>query len=242
MPRETPCGAGLSHPAFCAAASSTASRFGSLLSSLRRILVGVLARSMRHLVDKALAEKAVLRMVHRAPEADRDMRRAHRVLDPVVRDVISHLVGKTVGGCLIDPVGEPLRQQSWQRSTGWRAAPAKRSASPTPSSPAVKLDHRRRAVEIVADILLARPQELDRLPDRLGDQHRLMNIVLNRTAPAEPAAEHCLVQDDLFRRHLGGSRCGSKAPSPLCVGAHTSTLSGVTCAVQFCGSIVAWAK
>jgi hypothetical protein len=62
----------------------------------------------------------------------------------------------------------------------------------------------------VSDVLLASPQELDRLADRLGDQHRLMDIVLDRTAPAKAAPEHRPVQDDLFGRHFGSCRCCSK--------------------------------
>ena len=75
---------------------------------------------------------------------------------------------------------------------------------PSASRPAVILRRRHRSVEVVADVLFARPDELHRLPDLLRDQHRLPHEILEDAAPAEAASEHHLVNHDLARRHAGG--------------------------------------
>ena len=54
-----------------------------------------------------------------------------------------------------------------------------------------------RSIEIVPDVLFARPNELDRRFDFLGDEHRLADVLLNRGAPAEAAAEHHAMDHDL---------------------------------------------
>ena len=65
-------------------------------------------------------------------------------------------------------------------------------------------------VEIMADILLARPHHLDRRIDFFGDQHRLTDILLYRCAPAEAAAQHHAVDHNLIVRHAGSDGGGHK--------------------------------
>ena len=62
-------------------------------------------------------------------------------------------------------------------------------------------------------VLFARPQELDRLTELLGDEHGLADIFLDGAAPAEAAAEQCAVHHDLVigdagRDGGGGERSG----------------------------------
>ena len=107
--RETPDGAGLSQPAAFGAVSSTASRVGSLLSSLRRSWWGFwpaawAISSTKHSRKKPFCEWLTERQ-------KRHMRRAHHVFDMVIRHFISHLVGETVRRCLINTIDEPLWQQ-----------------------------------------------------------------------------------------------------------------------------------
>ena len=120
------------------------------------ILVRILPGSVGHLVDKALPEEAVLRMIDRAPEAHGHMGRAHRVADLVVRHRIGHFVGEAVGERLIDAARQPLREQIGEdRWAGDPHPPRDRHARSIEAGG--ELGHRRRTVEVVADVLLARP-------------------------------------------------------------------------------------
>ena len=79
MPRKRPAGSGLSHPAFCAASSRTPRWRGALLKQMPAEFVRDLFSGGRQFVHETFAEKSVLRISHRAPEADRDARLgAHR--------------------------------------------------------------------------------------------------------------------------------------------------------------------
>ena len=69
---------------------------------------------------------------------------------------------------------------------------------------------RHRAVEAVARVLLARPDELHRLADLFRDQDRLPHEILEDAAPAEAAAQHHLVDHDLVGRHAGCVRRDGK--------------------------------
>ena len=55
-------------------------------------------------------------------------------------------------------------------------------------------------------VLLAGPHQLDRLRDFLGDHDRLADEFLDGAAPAEAAAEHGAMNDDLVVRYAGGKR------------------------------------
>ena len=66
--------------------------------------------------------------------------------------------------------------------------------------------HRRlRPVAVVRHVFFARPHQLHRLADLLGDQDRLPHLVVDR-APAEAAAEEAIVDDDLLGLEAGSGR------------------------------------
>ena len=54
-------------------------------------------------------------------------------------------------------------------------------------------------VERLLDVLLARPDDLDRTVDLLRDAHGLGDVI-DLEPPAEPAADHMIVDDDLVQR------------------------------------------
>ncbi len=70
--------------------------------------------------------------------------------------------------------------------------------------------HAERPVKVVPHVLFARPHELDRLAELLGDEHRLADIFLDGAAPAEAAAEHRAVHHDLVIRDAGGDGGGGE--------------------------------
>ena len=72
--------------------------------------------------------------------------------------------------------------------------------------------HRHRPVEVVAHVLFAGPQHLDWLADLLGDRNRDRDEILRQAAAAESAAEHCLVNDHVARRHAGGRAAAGAKP------------------------------
>src|SRR3974390_231674 len=78
-----------------------------------------------------------------------------------------------------------------------------------PSAPGAQPRHAERPIIIVLDVLLARPQELDRDIDLLGDHHRLADEFLNGGAAAEAPAQERAMDHDLVVRHAGGAgrRC-----------------------------------
>ena len=76
--------------------------------------------------------------------------------------------------------------------------------------PGDKPRHAEGAIEIVRDVLFARPYELDRLAKFFGDGDRLADVFLNRCAAAETAAKHRAVHPHLRVRHAGGISGGGK--------------------------------
>ena len=78
--------------------------------------------------------------------------------------------------------------------------------------------------------------------DLLGDENRLPDIFLNRRAPAEAAAEHRACMVTLSWDTPAASAAVATAVAGSCDGAQISTPSAFTCAVQFCGSMVACAR
>jgi hypothetical protein len=81
---------------------------------------------------------------------------------------------------------------------------------PSASRPGGHPGARHRAVEAVARVLLAGPDELHRLADLFRDQDRLPHEILEDAAPAEAAAQHHLVDHDLVGRHAGCVRSDGK--------------------------------
>ena len=100
------------------------------------------------------------------------------------------------------------------------------------------LGHRHRPVEVVAHVLLARPQHLDRLLDLpwRSAPPATRNPASRRAGRSRRRAWSCARS-----RCCGGTpaawAAAASAASPFCVGAQISTLSPVTWAVQFCGSM-----
>jgi hypothetical protein len=95
-----------------------------------------------------------------------------------------------------------------------------------------------RPVHVVLDIFLARPHDLDRTIDMLGDLHRV-----GFQPPAEAAADQMVVDRDLVQRQAGGLRRRRLDPRAMAwLPTQISQLSLRTWTVQFIGSIVACAR
>ena len=60
-------------------------------------------RCKSHLVDEALFEECVLRMVDAAPHPDRDMAIAHREIDEIVRHLVGHVFQQPLQEIAVDP-------------------------------------------------------------------------------------------------------------------------------------------
>ena len=85
--------------------------------------------------------------------------------------------------------------------------------------PAVRQARRRavaidRPIDVVLDVLFARPNDLDRAVDFLRDAHGFFDHV-RLEAPAEAAADEVVVHDDLVER-----QAGELSPPPTCTRAH----------------------
>ena len=171
-----------------------------MLQQLAAEAVGVLARRMRQLVDEALDGKGVLRAADRAPEHHRHMRVLEHALGELGRHVVGHVLQALDGGRLDAILDLAPPERAHDRAHGRTRLPPRRHAVRSQRSP--EADRRLRPVAVLADVLLAAPDQLDRPPDRLGDRHRLHQLVVHR-APAEPAAQIAGV--DLHRR-LGHAR------------------------------------
>ena len=97
-------------------------------------------------------------------------------------------------------------------------------------------------VHVVLDVLLAAPDDLDRVLRLLGDQRRLQDEVELEPAP-EAAAEQMIVDAHLARAAGRASSATTVcAMLGICVPTQMSQPSGVTCTVQFIGSMVACAR
>jgi len=98
-----------------------------------------------------------------------------------------------------------------------------------------------RPVSVVADIFFPRPDQLDRLARRLRHGDRLDQLVIDR-APAEAAAEEAIVDEDALGRQAAG--LGGEAERRLGILRSEPDIDpvGWTWAVQFSGSIGAWAR
>ena len=83
---------------------------------------------VRHLVDETLLVKGVLRVVDRAPYADRHRRLSDDVVDQIVRHVVRHFLGHAAEERAVDECACRSRPRTPQRMTGRRAVSATRSA------------------------------------------------------------------------------------------------------------------
>ena len=133
--------AGLPHPALSATALSTARCLGCFAISLRRNSSGSCAGRLGKLVHEAFEIDGVLVDVHAAPEARRDVRVAHGMVDQHVGDRVAErrfgsagietLERRRVGARSAAPAGAPR-----PGSTGRRCARAARSGCcPCPTPP-----------------------------------------------------------------------------------------------------------
>ena len=98
-------------------------------------------------------------------------------------------------------------------------------------------------VEVMLDVLFARPEQLHRLADLLGDQHRLPDVVLHTPRRPKPPPSIILWTSTL----LGGTPAALAAAAQRGFGVlrrapRPRPGPPVTWAVQFCGSIVACAR
>ena len=123
----------------------------------------VLAGRVRHLVDEALHEEHVLGVARRAPWAERHV----RILQDRGHAVVWKRVGRidqALHRLRIEAIAHGLQDSSCPPSCACRA----QSALPSAANPALKRIAACGAVAAMANFLFARPDELDRLADRLG--------------------------------------------------------------------------
>ena len=192
MPRNTPFGSGLPYSARLGGGVEHGEVLGMLLHHLAAEFERVLPGRMRHLVDEAFEIDGVLVVVHATPEARREVRVAHGVIDQDVRDVVADLAFGAAGvepleGRGIASVHEPIRRDAGEdRLAGDAHAQAGHVVVLVERRG--ELAHRDRMVGALGHVLFARPQQLDRHAGHLlGDLHRLRDVV-GAGAPAEAAA------------------------------------------------------
>ena len=153
----------------------------------------VLARGVRELVDERFAEEGVVRMADRAPVADRHAAPRRDVGDALVGDAV-RLVEQALARRLVgrvDRAGErrdrPLHPARRDRVAG--AGDAQRRRPAVAVEAGAQHRDRGRAIEVVRQVLLARPDQLHRPAAGLErDTHRLADEV-DVEAAAEAAAD-----------------------------------------------------
>ncbi len=183
----------------------------------------ILLRCGGELVDEALDDEVVMGDTHPAPKAGVEHRLlvAH-VLDLDCRDVVEQLDGP-VHRVDIDPVLEG----------GWQKA-RNDGRTDDPVGP----DHRRapwikagrdpvvvvRAIDVVLNVLLAGPHDLERRIHLLRDAHGLGHVVHLEPAP-EAATEEMVVDHDLLQREPGDlGRRSLRAAQHLRAGPHLASI------------------
>ena len=141
-------------------------------------LVRVLLAGVRQFIDKGLAEEAVLRVVHGAPEADRDGGVAHHVADLEGGYGVAHVgLEQAVHHRDVLAVAHELRRQAGEdRRAAQAYLPADQAAVAVEAGGLPGDDDG--PVEVVPHVLFARPDHLDRYTHGPGDQHRLARPVL----------------------------------------------------------------
>ncbi len=178
-----------------------------LAAKLERILSG----RVRELIHEALEIDRVLIVVDAAPEARRDVRVSHGMIDQQIGNVVTE---RAFGAAGIEPlegrgvatVLQPRRSEGGQdRLAGNPHVQAGEIAVGIERTGELAL--RDRMVRVLRHILFARPEKLDRgARHLLCDQHRLGDVI-GPSAPAETAAEQELVHvalRDRQPRRLGG--------------------------------------
>ena len=150
-------------------------------------LVCILPGRVRQFVDVALHEEGVLRGADRAPEHHRHMGVLEHAADAQVGDLVGG-GGKAFHRLRLDPAFNLVDAgRSQNRADGDFCIERRRHA--------VRPKRRLhpycglRPVAVVRHVLFARPHQLHRLADLLGDQDRLPHFVVDRAAPEAPAEE-----------------------------------------------------
>src|SRR5262249_59804477 len=167
--------------------------------------IGIGTHRMCHVVDEALFEERILRVVDAGPHADGDMRVPHGEIDEIVRHVVGHVFKQALKKIPVDPeLHHSGRDRRDDGLAGGPYLPGDRHAIGVETGGHPGGCHW--AVEVVTHVLLARPNELDRLADLFRDQDRLPHEVLKDPAPAEAAAQHHLVNHDLAPRYTPAPR------------------------------------
>ena len=169
--------------------------------------VGILLRSRGQFVDEALVRERVQRVAHRAPVAHAQ---ARVVLDHLMfgrRDLVGrerrlgHQRVLHIGRQAEDTAGHRLRNHLEAHRRGLAVL----------AEAGGQRVHRLRPVEVVRHVVFARPQQLDRLVDGLGDLRRLDDVV-DVDAPAEAAAEEGGAKGHVFGLHAERFRDYGFAP------------------------------
>ena len=166
----------------------------------------VLPGRLRQLIHEAFHEDAVLVDVHATPEARRDVRIAHRMVDQQVRDRVAERVlarleqalerERVAALVLLDHLRPHAREDRLARQADVQAGQVVVLVER-----AGHLRHHDRVIAALRHVFLARPEQLDRgAREFLGDTDNLMHVVLERAAPAEAAAEVEHVDLDLVGR------------------------------------------
>ena len=198
---------------------------------------GVLLQRKRQLVDEALVEEGGVRMADRAPEADRHRAVGDDGFEPVERKSVGRVLDGIAFGLALGRQADRARRKLVGRRLRDLALGDARefgtAARHVEFGPPARQRHR--PVVVVADVLFARPQHLDR-PLRHGERagHGLAHQI-DLGAPAEAAAEESRVHGDVGLRHVGG--LGRRQPHQGRRLVGHPDLDALARAVQFIGSI-----
>ncbi len=167
----------------------------------------ILMRRVREFVDERFNDEAVPVRVRRAPRTGRNAALVVDVAHAHMRDRVGRVdhaehgeqidaavrIGAEAAAhgrrCVDHPVLEPRRLND---GGGQRAHGAVRHD-------AAHRVHAHRTVEVVLDVVFARPRDLHRFLDRLGDFDRFLHVV-GLEPPAEAAAEIRRVHGNLVER------------------------------------------
>ncbi len=175
----------------------------------------VLPGFVRQLIDEGLVEEGVMRMADRAPVADRHAASRGNTGDALVGDAIG-LVEQTFAGRLVGRVERTGERRQVALHPARRhgiagAGHAQRGGPAIGAETGAQHGDTGGAIEVVAEVFLARPDELNRPAAALdGDAHRLADRI-DFQAPAEAAAEIGDVHGDILDTDtgdLGGDGAG----------------------------------
>src|SRR4029077_10471574 len=161
----------------------------------------ILRRRGGELVDEALDDEIIVGDAHAAPEAGIEhwLLVAH-VLDLNRRDVVEQLDGPVYRVDILAVLEEVRQIARDDRRTDDPMSPRHRPAPRVEAccEPVVVI----RAIDVVLDVLLAGPHDLDRRIDLLRDAHGLGHVVHLEPTP-EAATEKMVVDDYLLSRQPG---------------------------------------